>query len=86
MILRLKLSRWKKPFLLLLILAIVIACLLYPMNGCRSTGELEDFRASRRIALDVNEPAPFAGMLIEFEEYYWFLKCENLAQQEGIMP
>lgn len=40
----------------------------------------------QRLSLDVNDPAPFQGMLINFDTYYWFLKCENAVLQSGVLP
>ena len=39
-----------------------------------------------QVGLDVNTPAPFAGVLIDFGRYEYLLRCENYVVQRGVNP
>jgi len=69
-------------------IAIVIAsaCVVFTLAAGCSTPGYEDFAASERTPLDVNEPAPYHGMLIPFDDYDYFLRLENYAEQNAILP
>ena len=67
-------------------LLLISVCLIFMLSGCQSTVKSEDFKANRRISLMEGQPAPFRGMLINFEDYEYFLRLENYAEQNGIVP
>jgi hypothetical protein len=38
------------------------------------------------VPLEIGEPAPFAGVLLEFGRYEYLLLCENYVEQAGVQP
>ena len=78
-----KLWRWKDCLALTLVLIVLS---VFTLNGCNSILVSSDYAQNEKIALDANDVAPFDGMLISFDRYYWFLKCENEIIQRGILP
>lgn len=82
-------SRQKCSKLLVSSLLILSFILISTLGvGC-STGELHGQRGYWELSelpLDVNEPAPFAGVLCTFERFGYLLRCENYTQQSGVEP
>ncbi len=67
------------------ILSISILSLI--TSGCDSTERYEGSRAFlNERPVDVNEPAPFRGVLIGRVRYEHLLRCENAAEQNGLIP
>jgi hypothetical protein len=57
------------------------------MTGCcDSTVKSETWASLPEVAVDVNEPAPFPGVLMPRERYNWFVICEGYILMEGIQP
>ena len=57
--------------------------------GCASTVKSPPYVGNLNpieVGLDVNEPALFAGVLMEFGRYEYLLRCENYVVQRGINP
>lgn len=77
--------KWLKSWILSLLIGGTIINFL---AGCgNSTGKSPDYPPSNSIAvLDVNELAPFRGVLITHEKHYWYMRCENECLQRGILP
>ena len=57
-------------------------------GGCKWTGNSIVYvpDSKKAVTLDVNEPAPFAGVLITRGQFDYFLRCEDIVIQEGILP
>jgi len=71
-----------KRCLMLLMLASMTIFTHFAVNGCNSAGsEIVYVNDSRRIAvLDVNEPAPFKGILITQGYFEYLLDLEGESQ------
>ena len=69
------------------IAAMTIIMLIF-LSGCLFSGKSATFvDDSRRIAvLDVNEPAPFRGVLLTEGRYEYLLDCEGVVLEKGILP
>jgi len=68
--------------------AMLISLLLmsFIISGCPSIEQSKDYAANRRCTLKRGEMAPFDGMLLPWEDYDYFLKMENFAIQNGVLP
>lgn len=69
-----------------LLLALVSVFIISTMLGCLSTVKLVDFKVNDRVPLEAGKEAPYHGMLISFEDYEWFLRCENYIEQNRVLP
>jgi len=74
--------RWRK------FLPVVILGIVFMSGGCQlATKSTVYVPNSRRIvALEPNEPAPFAGVLITRGRHSYLLRCEDEVLSRGILP
>jgi len=74
--------------LIVLTLSVMLSSVL---SGCILTEGLRDSPKIivvnySEVPLDVNEPAPFTGVLSTFDRFDYLLRCENYVLQKGISP
>lgn len=75
-----------KSFSLRRTILLISVLMVFTLSGCRSTVKSEDFSANKRMSLKKGIPSPFHGMLITFQDYEYFLRLENYAEQNDIIP
>jgi len=72
----------------LLTLAVLLFIISLTLNGClsarKSTVYVPD--SQRLVMQDVNEPAPFKGVLITQGYFFYLKKCEGLCVEHNLKP
>jgi hypothetical protein len=69
----------------------LLSILSYTISGCGLIGKSQDSVKPSPVVvsewpLDINEPAPFPGVLVTHDKYYYLMLCENYIIQNGIHP